>query len=247
MNTSQYIPYDSVAAIMLKRPEYPEFPFLSGTGFFVYFPPYEDIFFITARHCVIDNEGNIKGDIKIPYDPNDRRKEAEAICFSSYLEGAYFDAKDEREDIVVYVADDISDDKKKILMKRALRLQHQDEVNKIINFIIASQGKIRTVGFPSISKSIDYEKSQALFQPRGFHAIIKGKEQLKNWYRFTKSSWKEGGLNGFSGSPILELCRLSPSEIVPVPIGVLLTTSQFLSINVATDLIATYLNETNKS
>jgi uncharacterized protein YcgL (UPF0745 family) len=43
-NTSQYIPYESVAPIMLENPLYPEYPFFSGTGFFLQFPPYDDIF-----------------------------------------------------------------------------------------------------------------------------------------------------------------------------------------------------------
>jgi hypothetical protein len=245
MNTSQYIPYESVSGIILESPEHPECLFLSGTGFFAYFPPYENVFFITARHCVLDNEGNLMGNPKIPYSPNDESKEV--IPFSCYLETEYSDDENGREDIVVYVVDDVPDNKKRALMRRALRLQHQDDAKTLLNCFIAAKEKIRTVGFPSVSKSIDYDNNLAVFHPRGFHADLVGEAQFRNWYRFENISWKEGPLDGFSGSPILALCPTSQGEVAPIPIGILLTTSHFLAINVATDLIAMYLTQANKA
>ena len=41
-NTSQYIPYNCISANLLENYEYPESPFFRGTGFFVYFPPFDD-------------------------------------------------------------------------------------------------------------------------------------------------------------------------------------------------------------
>ncbi|MGZ5055494.1 MAG: hypothetical protein ACXWAT_11215 [Methylobacter sp.] len=245
MNTSEYIPYQSVSGIILKNTDYPEFPFLSGTGFFVHFPPDKNIFFITARHCVVNNDGRIKGDIRIPIHLEGDNNEA--VPFSCYLETSYTDEPSEKEDVVVYVVDNISDENRDLLMKRALRLQHQDNVKAILDCIISSKGKIRTVGFPDVSKSIDYDANHVTFQPRGFHANLAGEGHFKNWYKIENGNWKEESLNGFSGSPILALCPTTQNEVLAIPIGILLTTSQFLSINAATNLIATYIIETQKA
>lgn len=245
MNTSKYIPYQSVSAIFLKHDDHPEYPFFSGTGFFAYFPPYETIFFITARHCVVDSNGTTKGNLKIPLHLDGDNKEA--VPFSCYLETTYHEDPDEMEDVVVFVVDDLPRDKHELLMKRALRLQHQDDADYIINAIIEDKGKIRTVGFPDNSKSIDYESNQAILQPRGFHANLAGEGHFKNWFKIENGSWADGELNGFSGSPILALCPTTESEVLAMPIGIFLTTSQFLSINVATNLIAGYIVQTQKS
>lgn len=245
MNTSKYIPYQSISGIVLKHDDHPEYPFFSGTGFFAYFPPYETIFFITARHCVVDSSGTTKGNLKIPLHLDGNSKEA--VPFSCYVETSYHEDPSEMEDVVVFVVDDLPKDKHEILMKRALRLQHQDDADYIINAIIKDKGKIRTVGFPGTSKSIDYESNQATLQPRGFHANLAGEGHFKNWFKIENGSWSEGALNGFSGSPILALCPTIESEVLAIPIGIFLTTSQFLSINVATNLIAGYFVQTQKS
>jgi hypothetical protein len=241
MNTSKYIPYEIVSGIILENVNYPEFPFLSGTGFFAYFPPHEDIFFITARHCMVDGEGKLKGNIKIPLHLEGESKEA--IPFSHYLETSYRNEPSEKEDIIVCVVGDVSNENRRLLMKRAIRLQYQDDVDTILDSIISSKGKIRTVGFPDVSKSIDYDANQATFQPRGFHANLVGKGAFKNWYKIEKGNWKESSLNGFSGSPILALCQITENEVLAIPIGIFLTTSNFISINVATDLIENYIIE----
>jgi len=244
LNTSKYIPYQSVSGIILKHEDHPEYPFFSGTGFFAYFPPYETIFFITARHCVVDSNGVPKGNLTIPlYLDGDNK---EAVPFLCYIETSYHDDPDEMEDVVAYVVDDIPKEKHDLLIKRALRLQHQDDINTIIEAIIANKGKIRTVGFPDVSKSIDYESNQATLQPRGFHAHLAGEGHFKNWFKIENGNWKEESLNGFSGSPILALCPTIDGQVLAIPIGIFLTTSQFLSINVATNLIASYIVKTQK-
>lgn len=244
LNTSKYIPYQSVSGIILKHDDHPEYPFFSGTGFFVYFPPYETIFFITARHCVVDSNGEIKGNLKIPLQLEG--DDNEAVPFVCYIETSYHDDPGEMEDVVAFVVDDLPKEKHDLLMKRALRLQHQDDADYIIKAIIAQKGKVRTVGFPDASKSIDYESNQATLQPRGFHANLAGEGHFKNWLKIENGSWKDGSLNGFSGSPILALCPTTESEVLAIPIGIFLTTSQFLSINVATNLIAGYVVQTQK-
>ncbi len=245
MNTARYIPFDSVSAIMLESHRYSNVPFFSGTGFFVHFPPFVDIFFVTAKHCIIGNDGKELGSIKIKYHPD--QTDNEAVNFHEYLltKEADAPAEEEVEDLAVFVVGSITDEKRKMLINRALRLLHQDTIDLIIQKLKQTKGSVRTVGFPSVSKEIDHDQGFATIQPRGFHGKISGDGGLKNRYKIEDLNWKDGGLEGFSGSPILELLPDPDGNIIPVPIGVLLTGNakgaQFLSINVVTNAIANYL------
>ncbi len=238
-NTSKYIPYESVCSIILVNEKYPDTPFFGGTGFFAYFPPFEDIFFITAKHCVYDNNGALKGDLKVHYTPDGKSKEL--IPFLHVLDTKYSEDDEEFEDVLVYVVDSIPSNKKKDLLRKSLRLQHQDDVDAMIQLAVSNNGNIRTVGFPSVSKEIDYEKGVAIVQPRGFHAKVCDDSCFKNRYKLEKGNWKDGELNGFSGSPIIEIVQVSESSFQAVPIGILLTESYFISINVVTNLIGEYI------
>lgn len=238
-NTSKYIPYECVSGIMIESEGFPEYPFWSGTGFYSFFPPYDVIFFITARHCIYDGKDELKGKVKVSLRMDGACKKA--VPFENILETKYIDDPTDFEDIAVLVVGEISKEDKDILMGRALRLHHQDDVDEMIKFIISNNGNIRTVGFPGVSKKIDYENNKAEMQPRGFYGKIDGEGEFKNWYKFKHANWKDGELAGFSGSPILELIPRGRNEVIPVPIGVMVTESQFISINVATNLIAEYI------
>lgn len=247
-NTSQYIPFESVAPIILKNPEFPDLPFFSGTGFFAHFPPYDDIFFITAKHCIEDYKNNSSGTLIISYDAKGESKEV--VNFSEYLLTEYLDDNDGLEDVAVYVVGETTHENREVLKKRCLRLQHQDNVDLIIEYHINNNGKIRTVGFPSASKDISHKENKATSRPRGFHGNITGASGIKNRYKVEQLSWSEGELSGFSGSPILALHPNEKGEIQAIAIGILLTGSSdvmnFLSINVATDLIAKYIINKHK-
>lgn len=224
---------------MIEREDYPEYPFWSGTGFYAFFPPFDEIFFITARHCIYDGNDELKGKIKVSLRMDGISKEA--VPFKSILETKYFEGSADFEDIAILVIGELPKEDKEILMKRSLRLQHQEDVEQIIELIMSIDGNIRTVGFPSVSKEIDYKNNKAESRPRGFHGKISGKGEFKNWYKFKSANWNDGELTGFSGSPILELIQVSPGKVMPVPIGIMVTESNFISINVATDLIAEYI------
>lgn len=238
-NTSKYIPYESVSGIMIESEDFPEYPFLSGTGFYSFFPPYEEIFFITARHCIYNEKDELKGKVQVSLKMDGVCKKA--VLFERILETKYIEDPTDFEDIVVLVVGEMSKEDKEHLRGRALRLQHQDDVDKMIKLIMSINGNIRTVGYPGVSKNIDYENNKSEMQARGFHGKIEGEGEFKNWYKFKPANWKDGELNGFSGSPILELIPVTENEVVPVPIGVIVTNSQFISINVATNLIAEYI------
>lgn len=240
---------------MLENYDFPDYPFFSGTGFFVMFPPYEYIFYITAKHCFTkysDNKFTEK--LKIPYEYSSLEKTSkfqnQAIIFSEYLTMKYTEQDDDYEDVLIFIVDNsISQEKKEILKERALTLQHQDDINQILNNLCSINGNIRTVGFPSTSKDINYDDGSSNIQPRGYFGKISKTSKSKNMYGFENPSWKENAYNGFSGSPILEIMPIKKQNgtlnIEAIPIGILLTATktrgEFLSINVATDLIAQYI------
>lgn len=238
-NTSKYIPYNCVSGILIKSENHPEYPFFSGTGFYVFFPPYSEIFFVTARHCIYNTEDELLGKIIVPLKRDEAHRDV--VPFKEILTSKCIDDHENFEDIAVLVVGELPKEDKCILMARSLHLLHQEGIDKIIDIIMKKNENIRTIGFPGVSKEIDYENNEAKMSPRGFHGKINGKGALKNWYKFTCNNWKDGDLAGFSGSPVLELIPLAQDIVMPVPIGIIVTTSNFISINVATNLIATYI------
>ena len=246
-NTSKYIPFDIVAPIILENTEYPEYPFFSGTGFFVYFPPYEDIYFVTAKHCMLNNDDTKKGEIKIPYVQGNHL----AIQFSECFLTKEHEDEVEFEDVIVLKVSDSDSKNHELLKRRSIRLQHQNYVNSIITNTIKCKENIRLVGFPSVSKELDYDKKQAVAQPRGFYGKISDESTLIHRYKINNLSWVEENLDGYSGSPILSLqASLNSSEVTPVVVGVLLTgtpsCAEFISINVVTNLIVVSLVKANE-
>lgn len=246
MNTSEYIPVESVAPIILEASGW---PFFGGTGFFVFFPPFDDVFFITARHCVIAPDGTKKGALIIPYSSD--QQDCDPILFETRLEASFRGDDGEIEDVTVYVVGNVTIERKAKLMQRALRLEHQDNVQTLIDRHLLTQERLRTVGFPSVSKEFDYDNNQATVRPRGFHGQLTNKSKLRDRYEIDGLNWLDGETEGFSGSPVLAWGINLKGEIQPIPIGMLVTGSDdkvsFLSINSATDLIAEYLKNKNKN
>ena len=261
-NTSQYIPYDCVSANIIEDYDYKDYPFFSGTGFFVYFPPFDEyIFYISAKHCFTNYGKNVfLKKLKIPYKYKTKETENktlnEAIIFSEYLTMKHTELDDDYEDLIIFVVDkNITSENKEILKQRALKLHHQDDIDNILTNLSKIKGNIRTVGFPQTSKEIDFDKKKSIVQPRGFYGKISKKEKDKHRYKFEQPSWKEKEYGGFSGSPILGILPIyNPANnkisMEAIPIGILLSATQyrgeFISINLATNLISKYLSD-NKS
>jgi hypothetical protein len=118
-------------------------------------------------------------------------------------------------------------------------------VDVILDSVGTNNGNLSTVGFPSVSKHIDYDKPQAISQPRGFYAKVRRDNDLENRYKLIGGSWKDGEPNGFSGSPIIELLLTTEGKVQSILVGILLTESHFISINVATNLIAEYIKHSH--
>lgn len=245
---AQNMPHDSVVPIILENNGY---HFYSGTGFFVYFPQFvEDIFFVTARHCLKnDAKDEFLGDLKISY-KNSTEIGSPVIRFECFLETSYRDLEDQSlEDIIIGVVKRTTHENHKALKERALRILHQDDVDLLLEKTIAVNGNFRTLGYPSVSKEIIYDEENieigGVSQSRGFYGKFKKSTLFDNWYEMTNTSWKDGEISGFSGSPIIELIPKSAEfkEFEAIPLGVLVTEKHFISINVVTNTIANYLME----
>lgn len=253
MNTSELIPYECVSPIIINSEKYPNVPYYSGTGFFVQFKPYEYIFFITAHHCTHNSDNEETGLLKIPVRQENCTKQ---ISFSYCLTGK--DQKSEYfEDVAVYVVDHNNEEQMMFLKKRALRLIHQDDVDCILDFLLDKKAKLRTVGFPSVDeKMIDYNAWISTTQIRGFNGNLTSKEGLI--YTIEHTNWKDnfGKFDGFSGSPVIEFLPANPfhtplppkrEDVEPVALGIIVMGSnnivRFLSINIATNLIAGFIKE----
>lgn len=268
-NTSEFLPFDCISHNLLidessKLKSEPSFIegdefYMNGTGFFCQFPPYDDIFYITAKHCLMkEDEDDILKKIKIPYDSMVSRKikaGSKVVMFSDFLLTSYTDeASDDKEDIVVLIVDkNINESNKEILKKRSINLVHQYDVDNISSYIIKNKKNIRTMGFPKEYSDIKYHYNdeicmssvkEAKFQIRGFYGKMVNDSKQRNRYGFTNTNWKDG-YNGFSGAPIFALIPDIQEINKAVVIGVVLTAGttrgEFLSINVATNLIAEYL------
>lgn len=242
-NTSQWIPYESVVPITLKNNQFPDFPFLSGTGFFVVFPPYNHVFLVTARHCVFDNNSISRGVIRIPWKNSEDC--TEAIRFSDCLTGKTETSGEFIEDVAVFVVEEMPQDKMTYLTDRAIKLQHKDNVNFILNHICERRENLRIVGFPGCSKYIDYDDRRLTAVPRGIYGKITKESMKADGYEVSELNWKEGGLDGFSGSPVLSLHQNSSGGVTPVVVGVVITGSperfSAVNINIATDLISCWI------
>lgn len=228
--------YNSITSIDLEEENYRYF---SGTGFFVYCPPYEnDIFFVTARHCLkkhskLNNKIDIIKEPIIPYTlsgtPN-----SPIIKFIDFLEYSSDNSRYE-DDIIVLVIDKSDYENYSTLKQRALRLSNQNDIDSIL---IKEEADFITVGYPfDYKKSLDDEKVK-LAIPKTFSGQFKKVNQQQNYYEMYNTNWSEKSISGFSGSPVFYNIDSLPE---PILLGLITNEKRFLSINLVTDTITKYL------
>ncbi|MCH7417456.1 hypothetical protein [Pseudomonas mosselii] len=259
MNSFHLMPFEAIAINEVVDSTFPELPGVCGTGFFCHFPPFLQIYYVTARHCLINAELNSADNLRVRHSSSPN----EYITFSHYFSTGYTNQNDnELEDILVFkVHDRVTSRQKNALLQAALTLPHQDDVEAHISELQSSKAaKVRVIGFPrgaDDANQIDYdsENPQLISQPRGFNGFLQSNNsKLTNRYTIDNSNWKLPSYDGFSGAPVLSMlvpAGVEPSiarkeDIITVPIGVVLTATShctnFLSINVVTDLIALAIN-----
>lgn len=207
---------------------------ISGTGFFVYCPPYENnIFFVTARHCLLDHSGIFKNDPIIPYTlsgkPNDP-----IINFVDFLEYSS-DSSHNKDDIIVGIIKKNKPKYNLILKERALRLNNQDDIDSLLK---QSEANFITTGYPRAYSGIDYDAKTIKAIPKTIRGKFRKVDQQQHYYEIYDTDWTEKSLDGFSGSPIL----YGTNKNKPILLGILTNKSRFLSINLVTDTIIKYLN-----
>jgi hypothetical protein len=242
MNTKKHLPFSCISPNFIFCREYPDYPRLSGTGFFCYFPPYDYIFYVTAKHCVKDVEESSSNLLCIPLVLGENKH----VRFSARLSTADLDNIDCEEDLCIYLVDitRLTNEEKSDLKRRCVKLRHQDEIDFLMNSLFSFTNKVRAIGYPIHKNSkteIDYEKVKATVQPRGFHGIVMNNSAYNRRFAIEAVNWNEGEYRGFSGSPVFALLPDGDS-VDAVVIGMVLTGGsdrvEFLGINAVTDLVA---------
>lgn len=236
------MPHDSVVPIIIEPEINHEYYFFSGTGFFVKFNPYKNIFLVTAKHCVLNSENQPEGDLKIKLNSNPECNKV--VPFNLGIIGK-LNNEDFPEDVIVYEVGEIEDENRKVLEGRALPLYRQDYVEDLIKVISFGKQNVRILGYPSVSKEIDYENNLAIAQSRGIVGKAVHATDNMRWITVEDLNWKEGYISGFSGSPVFALIS-DVVKVQTIPIGIVSTGNEksfkFISINVATNLIEKYLS-----
>ncbi len=258
MNSQYLMPFDSIAKNVIKDGK-TNFSYLSGTGFFVYFPPFEDyIFYVTARHCCIKAlDSGFDGSLLIDYASFNHLDYSifGKVPFSQYIEINESNEGSSLEDIIIFIVDnEISLLKKQILLNRALKLSHAIDVNSILEILSHSKenGKVRIIGFPSESETeLLYDESGEnvsclKLHPRGLNGWLE--ESSHGIYHIVDTNWREETLKGFSGSPVLAVF-VGPALIDIRVIGIVIAGYEakkiikFVSINCVTQAVAQFLYE----
>lgn len=238
-NTSRWIPYDAVGLIAIRNERFPDYPHLSGTGFLVVFPPYQHLFLVTARHCVFcDRTNELSGAVEIYIS-------GERIPVSEHLTGQTTESAEFFQDIAVFVIGKSPHDIIDRLGEKAIELKHQDDVDSILGFTYENRENLRIVGFPGCSKKFDYDSNLVTAAARGAYGKISQWSKKNEIFEVDGLNWKEGELNGFSGSPVLALLPNSTGGVTPIPVGVVVTGSsnglRAINMNVATNFIACWI------
>ena len=153
LSVSDYIPYDSIAYILISDELTGGVDIFSGTGFFAFVPETDIIFFITAYHTVFKNDNNdLYEKIKITL-KNDSDL---TVVLSECITGSYTNDHTGVDDVALFLVEPRSKLEQEILFNRAIRLQNQDDVNWFLEYCLYHNENVKVVGYPTNSKNIDY-------------------------------------------------------------------------------------------
>lgn len=225
--------------IVLLDKEYPEYPFFSGTGFFVALPPYSDVFFITARHCIYSSDDTYKGNPIVNYFKNGAG--VEWVDFSINLTSPDFDSP-YVEDVLVYVVGDVTPEKREILLKRSMTLRSQELVAGFIGRAVSTRDELVAIGYPEGDfKEINIDKMTASVRSYKLTGVVRIDVENNKRFGFCTLGYSDPPLPGFSGSPVVASKEAFKELPAVMPLGVLVTQGSFISINVATNLISEYI------
>lgn len=216
----------------------------TGTGFFVFCPGYENIFFITARHCVVKQDGNVYDRILIPLGDESKKN----VRVSQYLMGSSSKNPNDIEDVIVMVVEPRSQSEREYLRKRCLRLQNQDNVEKFIDFIMKNNTNVKILGYPGHSKELDHENRMINCDPRGIYGPISKTFQKNNHLYNVKPKKEIEDPDGFSGSPAIGMIA-SKTDVDIILLGIVTNGNKncvnFWNINVVTDIVLNFLSKGN--
>lgn len=246
MNTRGCLPDESVFPNMVANSEYPEFPGIAGTGFFCRFGDYKNTFYITARHCLIRNDGS-QNDLIVYLRTHPPTPVYFYKCFTGSVDGD----ENNMEDIIVFSVCERKNTSVSIEIIRnlSLPLPNQEFNNYALdNLSLQGNQKVRVLGFPFSGvdgAKLSYEDKSVIihYNYRGFYGILRNDSIIKNRFSINQLNWQENSYNGFSGSPVfLIFPSNNENGYKTILCGILVTASEqraeFININMVTNLIS---------
>ncbi|CAI3944796.1 hypothetical protein [Commensalibacter papalotli (ex Botero et al. 2024)] len=215
--------------------------FLSGTGFFIYCPPYEnDIFFVTANHCLREYDKNSEKSNKMEFQGNPEiyytlcgKPSDPTINFIDFLEYSS-DSSSDIDDILIGIIDKSDFTNYSLLKQRALKLINQDNIN---NILMQKEGNFIAIGYPKTDSKILHDENWIIAQPKRLLGKFR-KTDKQHYYEIYDTNWEGKSLNGFSGSPVI---YDTDKKQEPILLGIITNQKRFLSTNLVTDTITQYL------
>lgn len=244
MNFNALLPHNAVSPVMLLDETTAEYPFFSGTGFWAKWHSSENVFFITAKHC-IQKDGVERSEVDLIVKLHNDGICTQDVPIKTKIMGKFSD-DDFFEDVVVFDVDikKMNIDDQKILRNKAILLPHPRLSTYLIDGHVKGKQKIRITGYPTNGKDVDYDRKEARAQARGVVGTVSEYASNLNVITVKDINWREGELGGFSGSPVFAVVP-NNSEILIITIGIVLQGNSeqfnFMPIDVATNIIEAYL------
>lgn len=233
---SKYISFN-----LLENKECEEFPSCFGTGFFI--KTTKNIYYITAKHCLLNSAADQNTEIPklmIPVNTNtgtNFEKEEFLVSFSEYIMEEQTDDCD-AEDFIIFIVDkEKNEEDYEVIEKRAfdVSLYLSENMDRLLNYLATEKKTVYIKGFPRTENDICYDSKIFRLSLCEFTAEVVGSPCV-NYYEIENMDWKgkEEGFAGFSGSPVYASIGFLNLEPRPTLLGMLINGTshkcRFLSI-----------------
>ena len=223
---SEYISFN-----LLENKECEEFPGMYGTGFFI--KTIKNIYYITARHCLLNSTADQNSDIpKLMISVNTNtgtnfEKEEFLVCFSEYIMEEQRDDCDIEDFIIFMVDKEKNEQDYEVIAKRAfdVSLGLGMDMDNLLNYLVTEKKNVYIKGFPRTESNVCYDSKIIRLGLCEFTGELVGSPCV-NYYEIENMNWKDkdkdDGFNGFSGSPVYVSIGFLNFEPRPTLLGMLI-------------------------
>jgi|GEM_PF-4885189 len=234
-----WLPYKSVFPIGIINQECPEWPAFTGCGFFVRFPPYDHIFFVTAKHCVMGNDEKLMGGIAILLHGDFGNYKT--IHITNYFLGKTFESEKFYEDILISNIDVADESLRSYIEAVSLDVANQEFIDCMFSSYDKAAVLVHALGFPDCLRS-EYDPNAIEFTSASVSGKVnklhyKGEGIEVQW--FNDNYYKK--LSGFSGGAAFFEIKVSQFKSAPVLCGVFILETRLVSMRVVADLIGEWI------